>query len=94
MNSIVDNEFGYCYYAIDQDELGIYAVIYNLYIYPKFRRKGKAREVLQTVIHRIKQAGYKDDILIEAVPQENSISVENLVLFYKSLGLKVITEHK
>lgn len=94
MNSIVDNEFGYCHYAIDQDELGIYAVIYSLYVYPDFRRQGKARELLQKCIYEIRQTGYKDDILIEAVPQENSISVNDLVLFYKSLGLKVITEHK
>jgi ribosomal protein S18 acetylase RimI-like enzyme len=79
------SKFGYCDYAIETD----YVHIYNLYVFPQFRRQGKARKILQNVIDTIRKTGYLGPIQIVAEPKENSISLKKLVLFYKSLGLEV-----
>lgn len=81
----IDNEFGYCAYAIEED----YAHIYDLFVYPEFRRKGKATELLQSAINEIRRLGWEDVIKIVAIPIDNSISKEKLVAFYKSMNLDV-----
>jgi len=88
----IENEFGYCYYLFDHDcteDDKLYAEVYKLYIYPEFRRQGKARDILQQVIEEIRKTGYLDDIRIEVSPKEESISLEKLTLFYKCMGFKV-----
>ena len=65
----IENEFGYCYYLFDHD-------CTELYIYPEFRKLGKARDK-------------RDNIIIEVSPKENSIGLEELILFYKHMGFKV-----
>lgn len=81
--------FGYCYYAFENDQNGDYVHIYDLYIYPKLRRQGRAKEILQLAIKQIRSQGYFGEIQIVAKPSENSIEKQKLVLFYKSLGLAV-----
>lgn len=81
------DKYGYCYYSI---EPGKKPVIFNLYIEPEYRRKGHARKHLQFVINEIRKAGYQGGIEIEAIPRENSINLEKLVSFYKSLELEII----
>ena len=72
-------DFGYCYYDTELN------IIYNLYVFQKYRRQGKARELVEIASSKL-----KDPIKIQAEPRENSISVTNLVSFYKRLGLEVI----
>lgn len=80
---------GYCCYSFNQDHSR--AVIYNLYIYPEYRRKGKARKLLQSAIDEIKSIGnYKGEIEIQIDPREGSINLKALRLFYTSLGLKIL----
>ena len=82
------NKFGYCYYIFHTPTFEVY--IFNLYVYPKYRRKGNARKILQNVINAIRKKGYKGIIKIEAIPRENSIDFYDLVSFYESLDLHVI----
>ena len=78
--------FGYCEYAFEED----YVHIYNLFVYPEFRRQGKARDILQSAINRIRETGYMDEIQIVANPNKDcEISLEKLIEFYENIGLKV-----
>jgi ribosomal protein S18 acetylase RimI-like enzyme len=81
----VETKYGYCFYFFYKGR----GFIYNLYVYPEYRKQGKAKELLQYAIKAIKDTGYIGDIYIEAKPKENSISFNKLVFFYKSLGLKI-----
>ena len=87
----IKNKFGYCYYAFEKDSIGDYVHIYDLYVFPDYRRKGKARELLKSVIDAIRKTGYTDKIKIVAEPREDSIKKEDLISFYESLGLEVFT---
>ncbi len=90
----IKNEFGYCSYSFENDKRGNYVHIYNLYVYPNFRKRGKAREILQTVINNIRKIGYNGGIWIVANPKENSIELDKLVEFYKSMGLTVFSAYR
>ena len=57
---IIQNKFGSCEYEFKSD----YVHIFNLFVEPYFRLQGKARELLQIAIKKIKQTGHKKDILI------------------------------
>ena len=81
------DKHGYCYYSI---ELGKKAVIFNLYVNPEYRRHGHARKILTYVIGEIRKAGYQGGIGIEACPRENSILLDQLVAFYKTMGLEIL----
>lgn len=89
----IKNEFGYCYYEFVQDCISTdcidYVHIYSLYVYPKFRRQGKARELLLKAISEIRSAEFTGKIRIVAQPTEDSIDVKELKDFYYSLGLEV-----
>lgn len=85
--NFIHDKYGYCYYCIYKNKNPI---IYNLYTEPEYRKKGYAKKHLEFIINEIRKIGYNDTIEIEAIPRENSINYEKLILFYKSLGLKVI----
>jgi ribosomal protein S18 acetylase RimI-like enzyme len=87
---LIKNDFGYCSYDISETEG---ACIYNLYVYRKYRRHGKATELLLNAINSIRNSGYKYCIGIEATPRENSISTQELVEFYNRLGLLVVNQN-
>lgn len=84
--NFIHNKYGYCYYSIDND----IAMIYNLYVEPEFRQKGHAKKLIQMVIREIRETGYDKEIQVEARPRENSIDIEVLTSFYKSMGLKML----
>jgi len=77
--------FGYCRYSFEED----YVHIHNLFVYPEYRRQGKAKELLIIAISEIKDIGWKEEIQIVANPQDDSISLEKLKSFYEGLGLDV-----
>jgi ribosomal protein S18 acetylase RimI-like enzyme len=81
----ISNKFGYCSYTFIK---GI-VYIFGLYIYPKYRKKGKASKLLYKIIKDIRSKGYNKEIEIEPSPKEDSISLNELIAFYKSLGLKI-----
>lgn len=81
------NKYGYCCYCIKSDG---YALIFNLYVYKEFRRLGHAKEIIQMCISAIRERGYEKEIRIEAEPREDSILLENLVDFYRKMGLTVL----
>lgn len=81
----IHTKHGYCYYYIEGEE----AIIYNLYIEPQYRRKGYAKQLLKLVIYLIKTFGITA-IQIECKPRDDSISLEELSRFYKSMRLQVI----
>jgi len=83
--NFIHNKYGYCFYSIDDA-----AMIYNLYVEPVYRQKGHAKNLIQMAIREIREAGYNKEIQIEARPREDSINVENLVAFYKRMGLKIL----
>lgn len=83
----VQNEFGHCFYTM----LGDHGFVWNLYIYPEHRRKGKARELLECVKKILNKEGYST-IKMYAVPTENSIERVELVRFYESMGFHVLEE--
>lgn len=84
----ISTHYGYCYYDLENN------LIYNLYVYEDYRRKGYAKRLLQYVINEIRQSGYTGEIHIQANPKENSISKDNLVCFYKQMGLNIIDGKK
>jgi GNAT superfamily N-acetyltransferase len=84
--NFIHNKYGYCYYSLKENEP---AIIFNLYVEPEYRRQGHARKLINYVIKEIMKTGYKNDILIKAEPRENSISVEDLIVFYEEMGLKI-----
>ena len=77
MDGFIENIYGYCYYEFKDD----YVHIYNLFIKPSFRRQGKAKDLLKIVISKIRNTGWKDEILIVT---DN----KKLRSFYERLGLK------
>jgi predicted GNAT family acetyltransferase len=95
----VKSKIGYCKYIIEPNKYFVgygnkeLAVIWHLYIYPEYRKQGKAKEILKYIIDKIRNTGYKGDIGIQANPQENSISQRELEKFYKNLGLKILKEN-
>lgn len=80
------NEYGYCCYCFPSDD----ALVFNLYVHKEFRRLGHAKELIERCITAIRESGYTKEINIEAEPKENSVSVDDLVAFYKKMGLTVI----
>ena len=88
MKDNISNKYGHCYYCVCVDN--DCAMIYNLFIKKEYRRKGHAKELLKQAINKIREFGYKQDIKIVAEPEENSISKENLIEFYKKMNLKVV----
>ncbi|MHB8124633.1 MAG: GNAT family N-acetyltransferase [Desulfitobacteriaceae bacterium] len=85
--NFIHNKYGYCFYSVE----GNTAMIYNLFVEPNYRQKGHAKNLIRLVIREIIGTGYYGEIRIEARPREESISIENLITFYKSLGLIVIS---
>lgn len=86
---LIKNEYGKCNYAFETDRLGSYVHIYNLFVFPNYRKRGKARQLLQTAIEAIRQTGYNKKIQIVSKPTDNSIDKEKLIDFYKSMELEV-----
>lgn len=89
--NVIEDDFGYCCFLFDEKGQ---AIVYNLYVYAEYRRQGKAKYILQKVINEIKVSGYNGQILIEAKPREDSVDIENLIAFYKTMGLKVLNERR
>ncbi|TCX51946.1 MULTISPECIES: GNAT family N-acetyltransferase [unclassified Dehalobacter] len=85
--NFIHNKYGYCFYSIEANDT---ALIYNLYVEPEYRQKGHAKNLIRLAIREIRATGYNIEIQIEARPREDSISIENLVAFYKKLGLKIL----
>ena len=84
---LIKTEFGYCEYSFESD----FVHIYNLFVYPEFRRQGRAKELLRLAIVAVRDTSYKGEIKIVAKPKENCISLVNLIKFYKEMGLGVYT---
>lgn len=74
----IESESGYCEWAFEDD----YVHIYNLFVYPKSRRRGKARLILQNAIDAIRATGYNGEIKIVVDPQDDFINVIRLRSFY------------
>lgn len=85
----IDKYYGSCNYEHAEDCYGEYVHIYNLFIYPEYRRKGNATEMLKLAIEDIKKMGWDGKIKIVATPEKCDISKQKLSRFYKSLGLQV-----
>ena len=83
--NFIHDKYGYCYYDLKDKPF-----IFGLFVEPEHRRKGNARKYLQYVINEIRASGYKGEIEIEAKPEAEDIIRDRLVLFYESMGLKVI----
>lgn len=83
----ISNKYGHCCYCLCNN----CAMIHDLYIKKEHRRKGHAKNLVQKTIEEIRAEQYKEDIKIVANPLED-ISKEELVSFYKKMGLKVISE--
>lgn len=86
-SGIVTTAYGYCQYICEDDDP---PAIYNLYVWKNFRGKHHARELLQLAIDHIRNFDKDSEIVIEAIPTENSIDVEILKKFYTSMGLRVL----
>lgn len=86
--NFVHNKYGWCYYETTSPRM---ALIYNLYVKKEYRRQGKARHLIELVLAELNTMGIKKfDIKVE--PYEDSISVEDLIKFYESMGLRVINK--
>jgi len=81
----IERVYGHCEVGFESD----YVHIFNLFVYPEYRRQGKAKELLNIAIDEIRKTGWEKEIQIVAIPQSDSISLQKLKLFYESLGLSV-----
>lgn len=86
LEDFIQNRFGYCFYELGKNT----ALIYGLYVHPEYRLQGKAKILLQHVINEIREADYTGEIVIEAIPREDTISLEKVESFYERMGLKVL----
>ena len=84
--NFIHNKYGYCFYSIEANDT---AMIFNLYVEPEYRQKGHAKNLIRLAIREIRATGYNKEIQVEARPREESINIENLVSFYKRMGLKI-----
>jgi GNAT superfamily N-acetyltransferase len=82
---LIKNKYGECDYSFEKD----YVHIFNLFIYEKYRRNGKAAELLKKVIKKIKNTGYDGEIQIVADSKVDGMDKKKLKSFYGKLGLKV-----
>ena len=81
---------GYCYYLINSDST---VLLHSLYVEPQCRRKGYATHLIKLILKELKEIeNFHGEIQIKAEPQENSISKEALISFYKKMGLEVINK--
>ena len=85
--NFIQTKYGYCFYVMDSRPF-----IYNLYVHPQYRRHGCSKVLLGLVIGEIQKSGYKGEIGIQAEPRENSIGLEYLTEYYKSMGLIVFED--
>ena len=76
----VKTHYGHCDWSFEKD----YVHIYNLFVSPKFRRQGYAKEILQQAINEIRETGYAGKISIVA-------NKKRLISFYEKLGLETYT---
>jgi ribosomal protein S18 acetylase RimI-like enzyme len=83
----IQTKFGSCSYSFECD----YCHVYNLYVYPAFRHRGKAKELLNMAINKIRAFGYDGEIQIVANPKEDGIDANKLRLFYQRMGFKVFS---
>ena len=87
--NFIHTKFGYCYYSLDSTPF-----IWNLYVHPKYRRQGHSRILLQNVISEIRKNGCYGEISILAEPREESVGLVDLINYYRSIGLKILTQIK
>lgn len=86
--SYISTKYGYCYYLINSDNT---VLLHTLYVEPQYRRKGYATHLIKLILKEIEEIeNFHGEIQIKAEPQEDSISIENLISFYKKMGLKII----
>lgn len=84
----ISTKYGYCYYLINLDNT---VLLHSLYVEPQYRRKGYATHLIKLILKEIEEIGnFHGEIQIKAEPQENSISKEDLISFYKKMGLKIL----
>lgn len=85
--TFVQSEYGYCFYEVDES-----ALIYNLYVYPEFRRNGHATDLLHMAVKELRATGYCGQICVEVVPTEDSVCVPVLANFYVKNGLELLCQ--
>lgn len=84
----ISTKYGYCYYLINLNNT---VLLHSLYVEPQYRRKGYATHLIKLILKEIEEIeNFHGEIQIKAEPQENSISIENLISFYGRMGLKII----
>jgi len=91
--NFIHNKFGYIYYTIPCNKYKD-SWIYNLYVYPRFRRKGHATHLIECAIQEIRYNGYIGSIKIEAISKRKCININRLIHFYKTMGLEVMNIKK
>ena len=67
-------------------------MIYNLYVEKKSRRNGYGRELVIQAINEIREEGYTKVIKVKAEPTEDSIDLNDLISFYKEMGLELVNQ--
>ncbi len=88
MENYISTKYGYCYYLINLDNT---ALVHTLYVEPEYRRKGYATHLIKLILKEIKEIeNFQGEVQIKAEPQEDSISKDNLISFYKKMGLKIL----
>jgi len=69
------------------------AKLEHLEVYPKFRKRGYAKELMDAVVKYVKSRDYKTLFLIAApIGVEPKISLDDLSKFYSGYGLEVVKD--
>ena len=84
----ISNNYGYCHYCIDER---YNPIVYDLFVYEEYRKRGHGTDLLNTVIKEIREKHSGSCIDIEVEPTDRSMTYEMLEGFYLSLGLLIIS---
>ena len=81
--NFIQNKYGYCFYDLDS------RLIYNLYVFKKYRKNGHSKTLLKYIIDQMKAID-DSEIFIQIAVRENSIPVKLLISYYEKLGLTIL----
>jgi len=86
------DKYGYVSYSLEEDfNTGESYVLINLvYVYPKYRRQGYARKILNKELAEIKKEYKNTPIRLAAYSNEGNIDIVDLVSFYEDMNFEVI----
>lgn len=80
-------------YILDNFKNDNFFYVLYLRTIPEYRNLGLAKKLMKFIINKAKELGYTELYLMSYSLEKNSMSSENLLKFYKSLGFEEIYKY-